>query len=633
MKRNRLKKFLMSVFVSVIAFSNFGFFKGITKGITDVINIKVEQTNIKEEDQAKRKARLVKIAKEQANINEEEQAKDQAFIKAHLAEFAKEQGVELSDIREGDVGFNKSLKDLYGRKTRCLEWTEEGWKHYEKIFIKAHLAEFAKEQGVEFSDIREGDVRLLKAGRFEKEVLQWTEEGKKHYTILREEKLILPKKEKLLQVASNLDGEDFKDYGNKGRTPLVLRFLKSANRSLEVIKTLQSNDDEKVFEEISNRHYNKEMVSSKTKLLEVCRELIQCATNNYFEIDNKVKVSWFNFMESSQEIKFNIAGIKEAIGKAVQMRGTYADLLNLEHILEREVHKLKNDRPRANNDFKRYIRFREIDREINDISRYIADIRERKNAAEKAVEEMLLISESEEFPLRSIQSKPITFMKDIQSGVSKNWLKKYLIANEIRYEGGEKDDSSIIASYPQRKVYFCFYRNALISVEIVLSSTLGIFGGYSSDVSVDAFIKKYTTMLGPKATVTKRLGEVELGDSVGDTVSYCRIAKVWVETEIMSAFTQYSVSSMVTLPDNLAERMKNPFVDDFKKISEIKSYVKKSITKEEDAKAFKYNIGMIELTDRKLSEYKEQEEARENEEAEKKAAEAKKLKEAAALDF
>jgi hypothetical protein len=279
------------------------------------------------------------------------------------------------------------------------------------------------------------------------------------------------------------------------------------------------------------------------------------------------------------------------------------------------------------------MRFREIDREINDISRYIADIRERKNAAEKVAEEMLLMSESEKFPLRSIQSKPITFMKDIQSGVSKNWLKKYLIANEIRYEGGEKGDSSIIASYPQRKVYFCFYRNALISVEIVLSSTLGIFGGYSSDVSVDAFIKKYTTMLGPKATVTKRLGEVELGDSVGDTVSYCRIAKVWVETEFTSAFTQYSVSSMVTLPDNLAERMKNPFVDDFKKISEIKSYVKKSITKEEDAKAFKYNIGMIELTDRKLSEYKEQEEARENEEAEKKAAEAKKLKEATALDF
>ena len=500
----------MSVFVSVIAFSNFGFFKGITKGITDVINIKVEQANIKEEDQAKRKVRLVKIARKQANINEEEYAKDQAFIKAHLAEFAKEQGVELSDIREGDV-------------------------------------------------------RLLKSGRFEK-VLQWTEEGKKHYTTLREEKLIPPKKEKLLQIASNLDGEYFKDYGNEDRTPLVLRFLKSANRSLEVIKTLQSNDDEKIFEEVSNRHHNKEMVSSKTTLLEVCRELIQCATNNYFEIDNKVKVLWFDFVESSREIKFNIAGIKEAIGKAVQMRGTYADLLNLEHVLEREVDKLKNATRRTNNDFnERYVRFQEIDREINDIFRYIADIRERKNAAEKAAEEMLLISESKKFPLRSIQSKPIIFMKDIQSGVSKNWLKKYLIANEIRYEGGEKDDSSIIASYPQRKVYFCFYRNALISVEIVLSSTLGIFGGYSSDVSVDAFIKKYTTMLGPEATVTKRLGEVELGDSVGDTVSYCRIAKVWVETEIMSAFTQYSVSSMVTLPDNLAERMNNPFVDNFKK--------------------------------------------------------------------
>lgn len=59
----------------------------------------------------------------------------------------------------------------------------------------------------------------------------------------------------------------------------------------------------------------------------------------------------------------------------------------------------------------------------------------------------------------------------------------------------------------------------------------------------------------------------------------------------------------------------------------------KSITKEEDAKAFKYNIGMIELTDRKLSEYKEQEEARENEESEKKVRRQRKIKEAAALDF
>jgi hypothetical protein len=263
-----------------------------------------------------------------------------------------------------------------------------------------------------------------------------------------------------------------------------------------------------------------------------------------------------------------------------------------------------------------------VKRAIEKVKKNVEVIQQEDERKIRLSKEYITMPENEKFPLLSVQSKPLDFMKDIKSGVAAKWLEGYLLANKIEYK---KDNDSITAEYPSRTVDFCFYKNALLSVRIILKQS----------ISLDSLIGKYTNIFGSDAEITKRLNEFQLLDSVGDTVTYGRIAKIWIESKEMSVFTRYPVGGAVTLPDELAERMKNPFVDKIKKVSEIEEYVKKSITKEKDADDLSgaHKIEMIWLTDRKLSDYETQEENREKAEAKKKADEEKKAKEAAALDF
>ena len=263
-----------------------------------------------------------------------------------------------------------------------------------------------------------------------------------------------------------------------------------------------------------------------------------------------------------------------------------------------------------------------LKRAIEKAKKNVEVIRQEEELKIRLPKEYITMSENEKFPLLSVQSKPLDFMKDIKSGVAAKWLEGYLLANKIEYK---KDNDSITAEYPSRTVDFYFYKKALMSVRIIMKQS----------ISLDSFIGKYTKVFGSDAEITKRLNEFQLLDSVGDTVTYGRIAKIWIESKEMSVFTRYPVGGAVTLPDELAARMKNPFVDKIKKVSEIEEYVKKSITKEKDADDLSgaHKIEMIWLTDRKLSDYETQEENREKAEAKKKADEEKKAKEAAALDF
>ena len=101
MKRSGLKKTLMVVVVSAIAFVNFGFFKGLT-------------------DVAKKATGVLENAGGEVKGNNA-----QGYTTAELEDFCRRQGVDPATVKEGDVRvvfkFNKAL----AKTLRELEWTEQ----------------------------------------------------------------------------------------------------------------------------------------------------------------------------------------------------------------------------------------------------------------------------------------------------------------------------------------------------------------------------------------------------------------------------------------------------------------------------------------------------------------------------
>ena len=551
MKRSGFQKPLMVVVVSAIAFSNFGFFKGLT-------------------DVAKKATGVLENAGGEVKGNNA-----QGYTTAELEDFCRKQGVDPATVKEGDVRvvfkFNKAL----AKNLRELEWTEQGKERQKKC--------------------REEIARKKAEAEAEAEKARQAEKKKNDETIERELPGIISKYEE--------EASSIAECINTNLHPYIqfIHFLQSdSNKELinkvDLCKdgTLEGMRCDRLIEE-----YNRIM------------EDVERATIGFYSYNsNYLDTRWVSekifTISTNKIIKSNVRFIfdkhkEKLVGKRlkdIESSGNALDPWYKDKVVR-------------------------VKRAIEKVKKNVEVIQQEDERKIRLSKEYITMPENEKFPLLSVQSKPLDFMKDIKSGVAAKWLEGYLLANKIEYK---KDNDSITAEYPSRTVDFYFYKKALLSARILMKQS----------ISLDSFIGKYTNVFGSDAEITKRLNEFQLLDSVGDTVTYGRIAKIWIESKEMSVFTRYPVGGAVTLPDELAARMKNPFVDEIKKVSEIEAYVKKSITKEkEDADDLSgtHKIEMIWLTDRKLSDYETQEKNREKAEAKKKADEEEKAKEAAALDF
>ena len=587
MKRSGFQKPLMVVVVSAIAFVNFGFFKSLT-------------------DVAKKATEVLENAGGEVKGNNA-----QGYTTAELEDFCRRQGVDLATVKEGDVRVAYKFNKALAKTLRELEWTEQR-KEREELARQQALQkatqekkereEFARQQVLQKEAKRKKEQEELAR----QQALQKEAEEKKYH-----EEIARRKKQNDEIVERELPG-------------IISEYEEEASSIAECINTnlhpyiqfihFMQNDSNK---ELINRV---DLLPDENLRKTRCDELIE----EYNSIMSDVEKAVINFYSYNSDYP----GCGEVNERIFTISTNKIIKSNVRFIFDKYKERLVGERLK---DIKssgyalapwykdKVVR---VKRAIEKAKKNVEVIQQEDARKIRLSKEYITMPENEKFPLLSVQSKPLDFMKDIKSGVAAKWLEGYLLANKIEYK---KDNDSITAEYPSRTVDFCFYKNALLSVRIIMKQS----------ISLDSLIGKYTNVFGSDAEITKRLNEFQLLDSVGDTVTYGRIAKIWIRSKEMSVFTRYPVGGAVTLPDELAARMKNPFVDKIKKVSEIEEYVKKSITKEKDADDLSgaHKIEMIWLRDRKLSDYETQEENREKAEAKKKADEENKAKEAAALDF
>ena len=519
--------------------------------------------------------------------------KAQGYTTAELEDFCGRQGVNPATVQEGDVRvvfkFNKAL----AKNLRELEWTEQGKERQKKC--REEIALKKAEAEAEAERARQAEIARKKAeAEAEAEKARQAEKKKNDEIIERELPGIISKYEE--------EASSIAECINTNLHPYIqfLHFMQNDSNK-ELINRVDLLPDENL---------------RKTR----CDELIK-EYNSIMSDVEKATISFYSYGSDN-------SGYGEVNEKIFTISTNKIIKSNVKYIFDKYKERLIGERLKdiKSSGYALAPWYKDkvvsLKRAIEKAKKNVEVIQQEDERKIRLSKEYITMPENEKFPLLSVQSKPLDFMKDIKSGVAAKWLEGYLLANKIEYK---KDNDSITAEYPSRTVDFCFYKKALLSVRIIMKQS----------ISLDSFIGKYTNVFGSDAEITKRLNEFQLLDSVGDTVTYGRIAKIWIESKEMSVFTRYPVAGAVTLPDELAARMKDPFVDNIKKVSEIEEYVKKSITKEKDADDLSgaHKIEMIWLTDRKLSDYETQEENREKAEAKKKADEENKAKEAAALDF
>ena len=565
MKRSGFQKPLMVVVVSAIAFVNFGFFKSLT-------------------DVAKKATEVLENAGGEVKGNNA-----QGYTTAELEDFCRRQGVDLATVKEGDVRVAYKFNKALAKTLRELEWTEQ----------RKEREELARQQALQKAAQEKKRTRGISSPTG---ASKGSEEKKYHEEIARR------KKQNDEIVERELPG-------------IISKYEEMASSIAECINTNLHPYIQ--FIHFMQNDSNKELINKVDRLPDEnlrktrCDELIK-EYNSIMSSDvEKVTISFYCYDS-------DYSGYVEVDEKIFTISTNKIIKSNVKYIFDKYKERLVGEwlKDIKSNGYWHTDKIVSLKRAIEKAKKNVEVIQQEDERKIRLSKEYITMPENEKFPLLSVQSKPLDFMKDIKSGVAAKWLEGYLLANKIEYK---KDNDSITAEYPSRTVDFCFYKNALLSVRIIMKQS----------ISLDSLIGKYTNVFGSDAEITKRLNEFQLLDSVGDTVTYGRIAKIWIRSKEMSVFTRYPVGGAVTLPDELAARMKNPFVDKIKKVSEIEEYVKKSITKEKDADDLSgaHKIEMIWLTDRKLSDYETQEENREKAEAKKKADEEKKAKEAAALDF
>ena len=576
MKRSGFQKPLMVVVVSAIAFVNFGFFKSLT-------------------DVAKKATEVLENAGGEVKGNNA-----QGYTTAELEDFCRKQGVDPATVKEGDVRVAYKFNKALAKTLRELEWTEQ----------RKEREELARQQA------------LQKATQEKKEREEL--EKKEQEELARQQALQKEAKEKKYREEIARRKKQNDEIAERELPSIISKYEEEASSVAECINTnlhpyiqfihfLQSDSNKELINKV-------DLLPDENLRKTRCDELIK-EYNSIMSDVERATIRFYSYNSNYLDTRLvNEKIFTISTNKIIKSNVKYIFDKYKERLVGERLKDIKSSGYALAPWYKdKVVR---VKRAIEKAKKNVEVIQQEDERKIRLSKEYITMPENEKFPLLSVQSKPLDFMKDIKSGVAAKWLEGYLLANKIEYK---KDNDSITAEYPSRTVDFCFYKNALLSVRIIMKQS----------ISLDSLIGKYTNVFGSDAEITKRLNEFQLLDSVGDTVTYGRIAKIWIESKEMSVFTRYPVGGAVTLPDELAARMKNPFVDKIKKVSEIEAYVKKSITKEKDADDLSgaHKIEMIWLTDRKLSDYETQEENREKAEAKKKADEEKKAKEAAALDF
>ena len=537
--------------------------------------------------------------------------------------------VVVSAIAFVNFGFFKGLTDVAKKATGVLENAGGEVKgNNAQGYTTAELEDFCRKQGVDPATVKEGDVRVVfkfnKALAKNLRELEWTEQRKEREELARQQALQKAEAEAEAERARQAEKKKNDEIVERELPGIISKYEEEASSIAECINTnlhpyiqfihfMQSDSNKELINKV-------DLLPDKNLRKTRCDELIK----EYNSIMSDVEKAVINFYSYNSDYP-GYGKVDEKIftistNKIIKSNVKYIFDKYKERLVVKRLKDIKSSGDALAPWYKdKVVRLK---RAVEKAKKNVEVIQQEDERKIRLSKEYITMPENEKFPLLSVQSKPLDFMKDIKSGVASKWLEGYLLANKIEYK---KDNDSITAEYPSRTVDFCFYKNALLSARIIMKQS----------ISLDSFIGKYANVFGSDAEITKRLNEFQLLDSVGDTVIYGRIAKIWIESKEMSVFTRYPVGGEVTLPDELAARMKDPFVDKIKKVSEIEEYVKKSITKEKDADDLSgaHKIEMIWLTDRKLSDYKTQEQNREKAEAKKKADEEKKAKEAAALDF
>ena len=253
---------------------------------------------------------------------------------------------------------------------------------------------------------------------------------------------------------------------------------------------------------------------------------------------------------------------------------------------------------------------------------------EEKSKAVAAASLLAEMSESEKFPLLSVQPKPQVLMKNIHSGATKKWIDAWLVANKIEHNedseflGERLEDLIIKASFRNdngdvvRQIDFGFRDNVLLNLTINLDGTAA--------TSLDDVVEKYSHDLGPSVNIERKEGEAVVR-IMTDDICVCAgddsfVGRKFAVGKRLAKGALSKIGKNIAALNQSVGNNDQRIADINQGISNIGEGIDNKITK-------------IKIWDRKLSDYMT-DKMQKAKEAEAKAAEAaRKAKAAAALDF
>ena len=539
--------------------------------------------------------------------------KAQGYTTAELEDFCGRQGVNPATVQEGDVRvvfkFNKAL----AKNLRELEWTEQGKERQKKC--REEIVRKKAEAEAEAERARQAEIARKKAeAEAEAEKARQAEKKKNDETIERELPGIISKYEEMASSVAECINTNLYPYVQ------FIHFLQSDSNKKSIINRVDCCEDMIMrCDAIIDEYYRLMREAEKQAIMFYSYE-----TDDWYNSDHpsyiRVEEKIFS-ISTNKIIKSNVNSLFERykerlVGRLLINCETRGDVLD--NWYKDKVVRLKMA--------------------IEKAKKNVEVIQQEEAQKIRLSKEYITMPEKEKFPLLSVQSKPLDFMKDIKSGVAAKWLEGYLLANKIEYK--TNNDSSLIrAFYPGRQVDFHFYANALHTVEISLTQS----------VTGDAFVEKYRNAMGAAAKVKKSIGEVERDaeiDLIGAlryseteksdrTVFFGRNITVSVSSDRMVATASYRAIGKAELSDSVVIMLLDSSVSPTKKYDAILLDIKKQITKDKDYADLdgSNKIDKITLMDKRLYDYRVQKEKEIADEKERKKKEAEKAKNAAALDF
>lgn len=122
-----------------------------------------------------------------------------------------------------------------------------------------------------------------------------------------------------------------------------------------------------------------------------------------------------------------------------------------------------------------YACFQRALKEVHDLGEEaIAKIAEINAKAETAKQKLANFTEAEKYPMLSAVPNNLSLMKDITSGLSRDWVETYLAANKIDFSLDQSNTDRISASVNGREITFYFEENTLCSLFIQLPAPVAL---------------------------------------------------------------------------------------------------------------------------------------------------------------